>query len=401
MKRYYVLIFLLAMYYGAAQTGWKADLPVVDESGYYTIELDQEVIGAGLEYLKFFDTKQNSEVPYFIRSADPIQEINSFEAFTLKSNLVKDSLNILIVDNANAENLNRFCIILQKAETEKFAAIRGSNDLKQWYTVKQATGISRLGKQSRDNTEMQVLDFPQGNYRYYEITLWNSEGSPLDILQVGKIKNSNLYGHFVSIPTGVFIQENDDDNHNTFIRFPDVPHIYCIHKIEFNIKNKPYYYRNAFLKDTITYQIETISLSSDKDNIFFISDFYFSSATSICIENEQNPPVSVDSVKLYGLSRYACIYLEAGQRYRLLSDRRDPVSTRYDIEHFRDKIPADLPVLQTINLQPYVVQEEVAPERKPSFIEQPVFLWGIIIVVGIFLIFICLRMISEMKKKQG
>ena len=398
MKQYFVVFILLFAQYGVARTVWKADLPAVDQSGYYTVELDQKLIGAGLENLKFFDTEQDREVPYFVRSADPIQEINHFEPFELKSNVVKDSLNVLIVDNQTAENLNRFCIIVQKAETGKFAAVRGSNDLKQWYIVKQANEVSGFGKQPQDNTEMLILDFPQGNYRYYEITLWNNQGSPLDIQKVGKIRNSNLYGNFVEINAGEFVQENNNDDRKTNLRFPDVQHTYYVSKIEFYIKNKPDYFRWAVIIDSASYDREHFSLSSEKDNVFFINEYPFSPKTGIIIENQNNPPLTVDSVKIYGLSRYACIYLEAGRKYVVVSDRQDPVSVKYDIEHFRDKIPADLPVIQLKNLHNSVIQEEAAPERKLSLIEQPVFLWSIIVLVGIFLVFVCIRMISEMKK---
>ncbi|MDR2917183.1 MAG: hypothetical protein LBV74_20505 [Tannerella sp.] len=288
---------------------------------------------------------------------------------------------------------------MRKAETGKYAAIRGSNDLKQWYIVKQTTEVSRPGQQAGDNTELLILDFPQGNYRYYEITLSSNHSSPLDIIQVGKIKNSNLYGHFVEINPGRFIQEDSDNN--TSIRFPDVQHTYCISKVEFNIRNKPDYYRQAVLSDSISYLREYYSLSSRKENIFFTDDFYFSPKTYVIIENQHNPSLVIHSIKIYGLCRYVCIYLEAGRKYRFVSDRRDPVSGKYDIEHFRNNIPADLSVLQVKNQHDYAISEEITPERKRSLIEQPVFLWSIIIVVGAFLVFICVRMIAEMKKKQS
>jgi len=394
MKKYLVFFIFVFIQYGFAQTVWKADIPVVDKSDYYNIELNQELVGAGLAYIKIFD-EQNIETPYFIRSTDPIQEINSFESFKLESNITKDSLNIIVVDNNKLENLNRFCIILQKAETEIFAAIRGSNEKEKWFVVKQASEASRVGRQTADNTEMMIIDFPQGKYRFYEIKLWSNSSSPLDIQKVGRIKNTSLYGNFVEISDVKFVQESDEKN--TYIRFPDMKHIYCINKVEFGIKNKPDYLRHAKLIDSVSYDTERISLSSVKDNIFFINDFSFSSNTSVVIENKNNPPLAIDSIKIYGLRRYVCVYLEAGKRYNLLSDSSNPISSGYDIEHFKDKISTDLPILQLTNQE--FIPEKVAPQRTLSLIEQPVFLWSVIIVVGIFLIFVCFRMIRELRKK--
>ena len=396
MKKYYVIFIFIFTQYGIAQTVWNADLPIVDKSDYYNIELSQELVGAGLEYLKIFDEKK-TETPYFIRSTDPIQEINSFESFKLERNTTKDSLNIIVVDNQRLENINRFCIVLQKAETEIFAAIRGSNDKGKWFIVKQTSETSRISRQTAENTEMLIIDFPRGEYRFYEIRLWSNNSSPLDIQKVGRIKNTSLYGNFVEVELGNITQENEKDENNTYIRFPDVKHSYCISKIEFYIKNKPDYLRHATLIDSVSYDMERMSLSSVKDNNVFINNFSFSSNTSVVIENRNNPPLAVDSIKIYGLRRYVCLYLEAGKRYNLVSDSSDPISSGYDIEHFKDKISTDLPILQLSNQE--FIPEKVAPQRKLSLIEQPVFLWSVILVVGAFLIFVCFRMIRELKKK--
>ena len=394
MKQYFVVLILIFAQYSFAQTVWKADIPVVDKSDYYNVELSQEVVGAGLAYIKIFD-EQKTETPYFIRSTDPIQEINSFESFKLERNTTKDSLNIIVVDNQRLENINRFCIVLQKAETEIFAAIRGSNDKGKWFIVKQASETSRISRQTADNSEMLIIDFPQGKYRFYEIKLWSNSSSPLDIQKVGRIKNTSLYGNFVEINDVKFMQKSDEKN--TDISFPDMKHTYCINKVEFGIKNKPDYLRHAKLIDSVSYDTERISLSSLKDNIFFINDFYFSSNTSVVIENKNNPPLVIDSIKIYGLRRYVCLYLEAGKRYNLISDSSDPISSRYDIEHFKDKISSDLPILQLSNQE--FIPEKIAPKRTLSLIEQPVFLWSVIIVVGVFLVFVCFRMIRELRKK--
>ena len=395
MKKLCVIFFLLVSFYGFSQTVWEAEIPVVEKSDYYNIELNQELVGAGLGYIKIFDD-MDSETPYFIRSANPVQEINSFENYDLAKKTILDSLNIIIVDNRNSEYISRFCVVLQKAEIEKFVTVRGSSDMKQWYIVKQTSKIGQQGV--NNNMEMLIIDFPEGNYRYYEITLWGNNSSPLDIQKIGKIRNSSLYGNFIEIDYGSFTLENNREDNRTYIHFPDLRHTYIINKVEFSIKNKPDYLRRAIIKDSTAYNVESLLLSSMKDNSFFTGDLSFSSDKFISIENQNNPPLSVDSIKIYGLRRYACLYLEAGKKYRLKSDSRVSSFLKYDIEHFRDKISVDLPLLSLTNLNVQIIPEEVAPLRELSLIEKPVFLWSIIIITGAFLIFICLRMVKEMKK---
>ena len=397
MKHYLLFFSLLLIQSGFARTVWKAQLPIVDKSDYYNIELNQELIGAGLKYMKILDENSN-ETPYFIRSTDPIKEISNFESFDLMSNTTKDSLSIVIVDNKQAENLNHFCIILQQAETKKYVSLRGSNNLKQWYIVKQQTIVSAINSQLQGNTEMLIIDFPLGNYRYYEITLWNDQQSPLEILKAGKIKNSNIYGNFVAINLGKLDIKNNNKDKSTRLSFPELDYTFCINKIEFYIKNKPDYYRQAILIDSISNNRKDFYLSSNEENTLLINDFFFTPLTVVSIENQNNPPLIIDSVKLYGLCRYACLYLEAGKKYQLLLDSKEPVSTTYDIEYFRNKINADIAVLELENLNNYTTLQ--VSERNPTVLESPAFLWSVIIIVGLFLVFICLRMIQDMRKKQ-
>ena len=399
MKRYFPIFIFLFVQYGFSQTVWKAELPVVEKSDYYHVDFNQELIGAGLKYLKIVDENDN-EIPYFIRSSDPIKEISNFECFDLKNNTVKDSLNIIVVNNEKVENLNRFCIILQQAETRKYALVRGSNDLKQWYIVRENTRVSEFTQQTKENTEMLIIDFPQGNYKYYEIRLWNDQKSPLEVLKVGKIKNSNIYGNFTAIDPGKLEIKHNSQNKNTSLSFPELKHTYCINKIELGIKNKPDYYRRAILIDSLSYSNERFYLSSKNENTLLINDFFFTPQTFIIIENQNNPPLIIDSVKIYGLCRYACLYLEAGKKYRLLLNSKKPISTAYDIEYFRNEIPANIAVLQVNNLQDSVMPEEIIPKRKLTLIERPLFLWSVLTIVGAFLVFICVRMIKEINKKQ-
>jgi len=259
--------------------------------------------------------------------------------------------------------------------------------------------VPDFSKQPEENTEMLIIDFPRGNYRYYEITLWNDQKNPLEVLKVGKIKNSNLYGNFMEIDPGKFVIKNNNNEKNTTISFPELKHTYCINKIAFVIKNKPDYYRRTIVIDSISYNQESFYLSSGNDNVILFNDFFFTPQTFIIIENLNNPSVVIDSIKVFGLCRYACLYLEAGKNYHLLLNPDDTVSSAYDIEYFRNEIPSELAVLQVKNLRDYVIPERIVPQRELTLIEKPLFLWSVITVVGAFLVFICIRMIKEIKKK--
>lgn len=399
-KHLFTLLLLSSSLSLLAQSVWQGDIHPVEKSGYYNIELSQQTIGLSknneLTDIRILDSKKK-EVPYFLRSANPIQEISSFEDYVLKQNITRDSLNIVIIDNDKTEDINRFYIVVQKADVYKEASVRGSNDLKKWYIVKQKTNISNHGYREEGNKEILILDIPQGNYRYYEITLSNNQNSPLEILKVGKIKNSSIYGKFSKINIGKFIQKDSAD-HKTYIHFPELSDKYKINKFEFVTSHKADFFRQASISNTYG-DIVTFHLSSKNENSFFTNNFILNSKAAIIIENNSNPPLTINAIYAYGLNRYLCAYLEEGQKYSLQIDEKNSTPAKYDIIHFQNDIPSDLPII-TSNDMVCIVCPESTPVREPLFIEKPIFLWGVIIIIGLFLTLICIKAIRDLKNKK-
>ena len=396
-----LLLFLFAIN-NFGQNIWRAEVGPVTENGYYNIELGQDIIGVS-QNEGFTDLKiigNDKEVPYFVRPVNPIKEVSHFESYNLKQSIVKDSLNIIVVNNDRLENINRFYIVARSADVSKYASIRGSNDLRQWYIVKQETSISNLGYTEENRNEILVLDIPEGNYRYYEITLANNQNSPLEILKVGKIKNTSIYGKFTELNLGKFIQQENADK-KSHISFPNLLNTYRIDKIEFIINNKTVYFRHTLIKDSVHNQVVHFDLSAKGNNTFFINDFRLSQSSSILIENNNNPPLTIDSIKAYGLNRYLCAYLEKEQTYYLQIGQKDNTQPKYDIAHFQNDIPTDLPIIHTSRFHCEVCpKDEIATQRERILIEKPIFLWGVIIIIGLFLTFICVKMIKEIKKRE-
>ena len=404
MKKYVLILSALAFSLGSfAQNIWTADLDAVEESGYYNIELDQRLIGGSrsdFSDLRILNStgEKVTETPYFTRPVSPIQEVSSFENYELKENIAKDSLNVIIVDNAKKENLDRFYLVLSNAEVKIEMSIRGSNDLKQWFIVKQKTNISNYRNQ-QGNDAMLILDFPQGNYKYYEITLTNDQKSPLDIKRVGKMNSSSIYGQFAEVNVGRHLQKEDDKN-RTLLTFPDLKDTYRISKIEFSLDTKMAYLRHTQMTDSINHVRASFQLSSKGDNVFFVDNYRLQGSTTIRVENNNNPALTFGTVKVYALKRYICAYLEKGQKYTLVVDAKKYDSPNYDIGHFQNDIVTDLPVITTNNVDSKAQPEPVIEVREQMFIEKPIVLWTIIIGVGLFLTLICVKMVKKMKEDE-
>ncbi len=394
----YLLSLFIFQVYG--QSLWRADVKPGEEKGYYNIELDQHIIAksvtSDLSDLRIYNSK-NKEISYFLRAVSPVQEVSRFESYSLKQNIEKDSLNIVIVDNTKLDDISRFYIFIRSADVNKYASVRGSNDLSQWYIVKQKTHIYNLEHKADNNEDALLLDIPQGNYKHYEITIENDQNSPLKILRVGNYASSNIYGQFSEINLGRFVAK-DSINKKTYISFPDLQDTYKINRLEISVQSDAHYLRHVLLSDTINKKSLKFDLSSKTDNSFIVDYFPLGKHTFIAIENNNNLPLDIVSIKVYGLNRYLCAYLEKGEKYYLEVGMRYKSSPDYDIDHFKNDIPVDLPIVKTENLS-QINMPVAVPERQPSLIEKPLFLWVVIILIGLFLTFVCYKTIKEMKKK--
>lgn len=399
MKYLFSIVLCLTSLCITAQSWFVADIDTIKQSGYYNIQLDKRIIAVSKD-INFSDIRINdtigNEVPYFVRPQNPVRAINEFIAYELESNTEKDSINTIIVKNEKGENLSRFSIAIQNADVDKYVRLRGSNDLKQWYIVKKQENITYSGFKEGNN-EILIIDFPQGNYKYYEITLTNNQTSPLKILNVGRFKNSNIYVQQTEIDLGKFTRKDSTDR-KTYIRFPDLEYNYRLNKITFYINSKAEYYRKAEINGK-KYSLR-FDLSSKGENTIVLNSIPVSADGTIVIDNKGNPALVIDSIKAFALNRYLCAYLEEGQCYTLVIGNKDIApSSDYDIKFFQDEIPEDLQIVKTSNFHK-IEGTSHSNEREKMWIEEPVFLWSIIIIVGLFLSMICYKMIREMKKKE-
>lgn len=357
---YGILLLLFSFSFLSAQTYWREAVDTVNQAGYYNIAFSQEIAGYGLESLKLINNK-GEEIPYFIRSSVPVKEISKLQMYTVKSSIAKDSLNELIVENLKQEEISRFYLLLREADVSKYVSMKGSNDRRQWFSVMQKRPL-----QSEQNSKLgsiAIIDFPRGNYKYYQITIWNNSNSPLDITGVGRIENNQLYGQFPELNTGDFITELNDKK-QTVISFPSMKGIYLLSKMEIKIADKRHYKRSGQLIED-EYTKGRFNLSSREENISYWNHIRITKDFQLVIDNLDNPPLDISSVKLFGLTRYMCAYLEPHITYHIETGGKS--SKHYDIKDFANEIPMNLPVIQTEKLEEVIVPEEVAESPKRFF----------------------------------
>ncbi len=399
MKLY--ITFLLSCFSGLlcqAQFQYRAGIPVVEESGYYHLLISPEVSAVSND--DFSDVRikdaDGNEIPYLLRSEDARKQESFFEYYKLKENafVQKDSITRIVVENEKKENINQFCIIISNSDIRKYILLKGSNDTKNWYVVKQKTPAPMATRIS-DNTEMIVFDFPEGNYLYYEIEISNPANLPVQVHQVGKYKYSEILGKYSELPIGKYVKKDSTDK-KTYISFPGLKMNYRIDKLSFFIDKTKDFYRNASILDDNNYSVNQFNLSSQSENVIEISGFRMTPKTVILIENKDNPPLSILDIKAFQLNQYLCVYLEKGVSCSLFCGNKKLSRPQYDIAYFQKNIPQNLPLLKLKTFENISSQSPEPSPRQKAFYETQAFLWAVIVLVGLFLVWICWKMIRKM-----
>ena len=381
-----LLTILLVIALGVqSQTTWSEKIEVVQADGYYNIALSQELIGLSkykqLTDLRILDGKGN-EIPYLVRLSAPVSTTSRKIALPILTNTAKDSVNTLVFENKEQGEIDYVYVDMKKADVRKSVRIRGANEPDNWYMVKEFMPLHE------SSGETYTINFPQGNYRYYELTILNSGGSPLRISGVSQLDNSSIYGEFIPLPMNDYSISVSDKN--TIIDFRTKT--YRIARLSFSISKPALYQRDASISSNSSFA--DIHLSSRGTNVVYLDNFLSDSIMKMTIFNQNNPGLQIDSIRAEGLVHYLCAYLEKGKKYTI--ELKDYHTAQYDIENFKEEIPANLPIVKTNELESYTF---VPPPKVTRFYEKPVFLWGAIIVVGLILGFVCIRALRELKQK--
>lgn len=397
----YILLLTITLLLPAlcvAQFRYKSEIPDVKQSGYYHILLSSDVLSAANDQLSDIRLKdeKGEEIPYILRVERGREEESSFEYFTLTENEYNttDSAVHVIIDNNGRNMLCQFCITMRAADVQKHITISGSDDGKMWYIVKQKTTAPLSIGSPEAGRETMVVNFPEGNYRYYKMVINAAQGGAIQVESVGKYKYTEVLGKYTEIPLAQFSQK-DSSNKKTYLYFHALDKSYFVDKMYFEVAYRSFYKRTASLMSrTSDYPVfRSFELLFDNPNTVWIGAKVDSSMV-IEIENNDNPPLAISGITIFQLHRHLTVYLEEGKHYTLYYGENQPVvNPAYDLVHFEEKIPKNLPVLELGEAQAIDQQTEV--QKAPSFFERPLFLWLVIGVVGALLLWMCYQILRK------
>jgi hypothetical protein len=390
MKNLVGVLFLVPLIGFSQQFNAEAPLPVVGNNGFYNIPLPPDVtswLEPDLRNIRIVD-ENGKEVPYIIQKELPTFHNVEFIEYQIEKTQRKNCCTTLIILNKERKELNNIILEVRNAEIVKKATLIGSDDSKTWYALKDEFVFGNFSD-NRRTSQLSILDFPLSNYSYYQVLINDSTTAPLNIVRAGYYNTSTDYGVYVEVP-GINISQADSlTEHATYVRILfDTTQF--IDKLDFEITGPQFYKRRARLMD--------------KDRVSSIASFDIVSTHQLSIplslkaaelqlyvQNDNNPSLRFSSARAWQLRRSLTAWLEAGHTYKVgVGDSlRAPV---YDLEFFRDSIPAQPPVLQLGEVTKFTHAVEATT---PTYFTNRNIIWVAIAIVVIVLGVMSVRLLRE------
>lgn len=410
-RRRLLLLALVAWYNvaNAQQYTWQAPVATPRQTGYQSILLSPEVTGRlrpDFSDLRLYDAS-GQEVPYLLRAEQPLQHKRLFKNYNILSYTHrKGCCSELLISNPEKRKINNISLLIGNADVRKEVKLSGSDNRKDWYVLKEHDILHAIN--NRESTaEAKLLDFPLSDYRYFRLQLNDSASAPLNILQAGYYDTHTEAGKYTPVLVQELTRRDSAAAKSTYIRLRFAQPVYP-DRLEFTIASPQLYYREGRIqlhpaepaprrrsKRRQQQQIVPFILNSNAPTVVSLPRQKIQSLT-IIIQNADNHPLEISSIRPLQLNRYMVADLSPKQAYTLRFGDPKASAPTYELQYFRDSIPANLPVLLTKAPE----QLRGAGEQKDSTTTSKILIWITIGVVVTGLALMTVRMLNEMNREK-
>lgn len=371
----------------------KANLQPVTISGFYSVNITPQL--SSYTTINFSDLRiaddNNKFVPYIISSKKPSFATGNYHKLPLLKNDVTGSgKSQLIIKNDAGSKISSIALLIRNAAVNRQATISGSDDLTKWFTINENITLEDISGNDTDR-HVQTISFPVSSYKFFKIIIDNKKNNPLNIIEAGSYSNvQHTEDAYILNPLPAFTQIDSSDN-ITYIKVHQNA-AYHVSKIYLQAESPKFFDRNIDVINSANSL--SAKLSSENTNEITLPAFN-DKDWEIKIYNGDNPPLKIKSISLKQESKNIIAYLQTGQHYHLLLHDSTAVAPVYDLQNFKDSIPATLPQLKIIsfeNISPATIKNKTGLSAA--------WIWILIISALTALGFITFMLMKEMNKEK-
>ncbi len=412
MKTYFLnSIAFLATITSFAQIdsySFKRQLNKVEKENYCTLMLSPEVMArskSNLSDIRIYNiaNSDTTEVPYLMNwMGSNIKEVS------IPFQLINDTYNekccsYVTLKFSKKQTINQIKLNVSDSNFDKRLKIEGSNDNKEWFTIKEHLRIVRFRNASEDYSYT-TLNFNSSEFTYFRIKFDDDGSSRINVTEAYAFENQLIEGKYSDLKISDKKQiENKKEKTSEIII--DFPFSYLVNYITIKSNYKTDFYRNINIygsSGTIKtekgdienwYMINTSIFSSIENNIINCNN---SKTKKLKLEiiNYDNEPLAIDEIKAFAEQCQLVANLPQSENLYLVYGKENDNSPNYDLIHFKDKIPNELSVVDYGTEQVKLI----SIDKPEQLIKSKMWLW---IVMGVVLVIIGYFALSMLKKEQG
>ncbi len=374
---------------------YTADLDPVPVSGFYAIPVTPPLssgVKTDFSDLRIKDDK-GKPVPYLLESALPELYEERYQAMRIRTNAVDDSgNNVIIVDNSPGVRLDGFRLLFQNAAVSRTIDLAGSNDTARWFSIVENIGLQRRFVQDSDSFSEQ-LSFPLSSCRYFRVFIRNGRNKPLKVLSADRLLGNFKLAPLVSISNPPPEFNSKDSAGITTLTLRNPMH-YHISAVTIQVSS-PRFFQRSLTCYAGGRQAGDFVIKSDSV-LHLALPLLNDSLITIQIYNEDNPALEISSVSTQQYAEKIITYLEKSRSYKLEMSSDVATTPHYDLIHFKDSIPANVPSLHFSRIIP-LESNPVAAKKD----DQNGWLWPCLVFVIIVLGLSAYRLAKDVAEKKS
>jgi hypothetical protein len=406
MKIIKIFLLLACCNAFAQQFTVSSGLSGVKTDGLHTFKLTPEFrlyADENQQGIRIYDSK-GKEVPYAVSHKSKIIIDDAFNSY-LKVSKSKptDTSSAFVIENPSGKKLHEISLTIANTDAVKKYSISGSNNGKEWFGLVNNQTMDEL--YSPENTLVyKTLPMPLNAYHYLKIIFDDKHTLPVNVIAAQMLKEGTVYTPALDMlhPKIKTVELPKQKKTRIMLQFG---HPVAINRIAFTIGQPAYFERQARIlvpetikrrKKVITTETayETFELSSSAPNSIGLD--MLENNFIIEIDNEDNQPLDVTSLRVYQVPVQLIAWLKAEETYTVKAGDPQLGKASYDLAGLSDNLPADIPAATMLPAEKITVAAKTTSTKSTPWI-----MWGCIATGAAIVLYFCISMVKDMKKKEN
>jgi hypothetical protein len=375
-----------------------AALEPAANTSFYKINLSPALIAHcrnDLYDIRIWDNESGQQVPYLLKSDASRFFENNFVNFPILSVAKKaDKQTHILIKGNHTTPIGNLLLFIKNTDAVRSVTLSGSDNNRNWYVIKENIYLDEYFSNHSDEF-IQTLSFPPSKYAFYQLTIIGERILPVNITRAGLYTQQVTEGKYAPVPVKEITQQDSSDKKTYISLRLDAP--YLIHKISIQCAGPKYF--NRLLEINTTPEKQSIHenrfrISSNGNSSFPLKSTKTNKIVLV-VHNEDNPPLKITGITCSQLNQSLFTYLEVNKKYSLRFGDSAAGAPAYDLNFFKDSIPAKPPLLA---YGPIEVRNPAPLEKKETVITKQ-WMWAIILAAGIGLLLFTIQLARQINKR--